>query len=102
LCFERNQAVIYKGPFKEVLDDDNHRLERGKRYAVCDKTYQLLKKAPYRDFFEFIDPRTEIAPEEAKPFDCQRMTLRHPKETKGHEYRNTSAPQTSCLDGGCC
>src|SRR5882724_4028641 len=36
-CFERNQAVIYRGPFKEVLDDDNHRMERGKRYAVCDK-----------------------------------------------------------------
>src|SRR5438876_6029843 len=30
-CFERNQAVIYRGPFKEVLDDDNHRMERGKR-----------------------------------------------------------------------
>jgi len=29
-CFERNQAVIYRGPFKEVLDDDNHRMERGK------------------------------------------------------------------------
>src|SRR5438093_4100303 len=24
-CFERNQAVVYKGPFKEVLDDDDHR-----------------------------------------------------------------------------
>ena len=23
-CLERNQAVIYKGPFKEVLDDDDH------------------------------------------------------------------------------
>ena len=30
-CLERNQAVIYRGPFKEVLDDDNHRMERGKR-----------------------------------------------------------------------
>ena len=49
-CFERNQAVIYRGPFKEVLDDDNHRMERGKRYAVCDKTYNLYKKAPYREF----------------------------------------------------
>src|SRR5436309_8896912 len=45
-CFECNQAVIYRGPFKEVLDDDNHRMERGKRYAVCDKTYNLHKKAP--------------------------------------------------------
>src|SRR5438093_1912287 len=29
-CFERNQAVIYRGPFKEVLDDDGHRMQRGK------------------------------------------------------------------------
>ncbi len=40
-CFERNQSVIYLGPFKEVLDDDSHRMERGRRYAVCDKTFQL-------------------------------------------------------------
>jgi arsenite methyltransferase len=30
-CYERNQAVIYRGPFKEVLDDDDHRMERGRR-----------------------------------------------------------------------
>src|SRR6266576_920743 len=35
-CFERDQAVIYRGPFREVLDNNNHRMERGKRYAVCD------------------------------------------------------------------
>src|SRR5881392_1191487 len=71
-CFERNQAVIYRGPFKEVLDDDNHRMERGKRYAVCDKTYNLYKKAPYRDFFEFVDPIVDVPLADAKPFDCSR------------------------------
>ena len=45
-CFERNQAVIYRGPFREVLDDDNHRMERGVRYAVCDKTYNLYRRRP--------------------------------------------------------
>jgi len=59
-CFERNQAVIYRGPFREILDDDNHRMERGVRYAVCDKTYNLYRKEPYRAFFEFVDPRDEI------------------------------------------
>jgi arsenite methyltransferase len=68
-CFERNQAVMYLGPFKEVLDDDGHRMERGKRYAVCDKTYQLYKKEPYRAHFAFIEPREEIPPEQAKPLD---------------------------------
>src|SRR5258708_4149459 len=85
-CFERNQAVIYCGPFKEVLDDDNHRMERGKRYAVCDKTYNLYRKAPYQEFFEFVDPLEDVPLAEAKPFDCSRTTLRHPKETKGQDY----------------
>src|SRR2546426_5826801 len=31
-------------------------LERGRRYAVCDKTYQLYQKEPYKSFFSFIDP----------------------------------------------
>jgi len=105
LCFERNQAVIYKGPFKEVLDDDGHVMQRGLRYAVCDKTYQLYKKAPYAESFEFIDPLNDIPLAEAKPFDCSRTTLRHPKETKGQDYVVTTEAST-CCDGGsggaCC
>ncbi len=100
-CFERNQAVIYRGPFREVLDDDNHRMERGVRYAVCDKTYNLYKKAPYSEFFEFVDPLTDISLEEAKPFDCSRTSIRHPKETKGQDYRITTEA-SSCCDGGSC
>ncbi|HEX4640852.1 MAG TPA: methyltransferase domain-containing protein [Chthoniobacterales bacterium] len=101
-CFERNQAVIYRGPFKEVLDDDNHRMERGKRYAVCDKTYNLYRKAPYQDSFEFVDPIVDLPLREAKPFDCSRTSLRHPKETKGQDYNVTSAPNNQCCDGGSC
>jgi len=104
-CFERNQAVIYRGPFKEVLDDDNHRMERGRRYPVCDKTYNLYKKAPYRDFFEFVDPIVGIPLAEAKSFDCSRIGLRHPRETKGHDYDITTEANNKCCDGGggsCC
>jgi ubiquinone/menaquinone biosynthesis C-methylase UbiE len=101
-CFERNQAVIYRGPFKEVLDDDNHRMQRGQRYAVCDKTYNLYHKAPYQDSFEFVDPIIEVPPTEAKPFDCSRTSLRHPKETKGQEYDVTTEANNKCCDGGSC
>ena len=101
-CFERNQAVIYRGPFKEVLDDDGHRMERGGRYAVCDKTYNLYRKAPYEEYFEFIEPLTPIPLEEAKPFDCSHTALRHPKETKGQEYNATIEASSCCTDGGCC
>jgi ubiquinone/menaquinone biosynthesis C-methylase UbiE len=100
-CVERNQAVIYKGPFKEVLDDDNHRMERGKRYAVCDKTYNIYRKAPYSGSFEFIEPLTPIPVEEANPFDCSRTSLRHPKETKGQDY-NVTTDASQCCDGGAC
>lgn len=98
-CFDFNQAVIYKGPFKEVLDDDNHRMERGRRYAVCDKTYQLLQKAPYREFFEFVEPRTPVSAEQVRPFDCEAMKRRHPRETKGENYDATSE-SSRCCDGG--
>jgi arsenite methyltransferase len=101
-CFERNQAVIYRGPFKEVLDDDNHRMERGRRYAVCDKTYNLYKNAPYREFFEFVDPIADVPLAEAKSFDCSRTVLRHPKETKGQDYDVTTEANNKCCDGGNC
>lgn len=100
-CVERNQAVIYKGPFKEVLDDDNHRMERGQRYAVCDKTYHIYRKAPYAASFEFIEPLTPIPLEDAKPFDCSRTSLRHPRETKGQDYKVTT-DASQCRDGGTC
>src|SRR5437667_3230510 len=102
VCFERNQAVIYRGPFKEVLDDDNHRMQRGKRYAVCDKTYNLYKKAPYQEFFEFVDPIVDVPLAEAKPFDCSRTALRNPKETKGQDYDVTTQGNNTCCDAGSC
>jgi SAM-dependent methyltransferase len=103
-CWERNQAVIYRGPFKEVLDDDGHRMERGVRYAVCDKTYGLYGRAPYEGQFDFVDPLEEIALEDAEPFDCSRTTTRDPRETKGVDYDATiDGAETCCSpDEGCC
>ena len=103
VCLERNQAVVYKGPFKEIVDDDGHRYRRGSRYAVCDKTFQLYKKKPYRDFFEFVEPREEISLEEATLFDCAGTRLRHPRETKGQDFNlTTGATEACCEPGDCC
>jgi len=102
LCFERNQAVIYRGPFKEVLDDDGHRMIRGVRYAVCDKTYNLYRRAPYAGFFECIEPLNEIPLTDAQAYDCARTIRRHPKETKGQNYQATTAERSQCVDGGSC
>lgn len=102
-CRERNQAVIYRGPFKEVLDDDGHRMERGRRYAVCDKTFQLYRRSPYAGHFDFVEPREPIPLESARPFDCSRTALRDPRETKGAGYAATTEAAGSCCGpDGCC
>jgi arsenite methyltransferase len=102
-CLERRQAVIYKGPWKKVYDDDGHVLERGKRMAVCDKTFRIYSRPPYRDHFVFIAPYTDVPLEEAKPFDCRGRAYRHPRETKGLDYRVTkSSGESCCGPEGCC
>ncbi|MCA9039603.1 MAG: methyltransferase domain-containing protein [Planctomycetaceae bacterium] len=103
-CLERNQAVVYKGPFKSVEDDDGHRYYRGDRMAVCDKTYQLLKQKPYSGLFEMIDPLQEISLNEATQFDCKRSARRHPRETKGADYQATIESNGACCgpESNCC
>ena len=99
---ERNQAVISKGPWKRVVDDYGHGLERGRRMAVCDKTFAIYSGPPYRDQFVFIEPYNTISPEEAKPFDCHGRAYRHPRETKGIDYNVTEGSSGSCCGPEAC
>jgi len=102
-CFERNQAVIYKGPWKKVIDDDGHILERGQRIAVCDKTFQIYQKEPYAKDLIAVEPIENIELENAKEFDCKRTAKRNPRETKGLEYNLTDLTGEVCGDGdNCC
>ena len=101
-CLERNQAVIYKGPWRRVVDDDGHALDRGQRTAVCDKTFTLYQREPYRDHFYFVEPLTQIPPEAARPFDCHAGAARRPRESKGLHYDVTSERPAGCRLEGCC
>lgn len=101
-CIERNQAVIYRGPWKQVVDDDHHVLPRGVRMAVCDKTYQIYSKPPYQDQFILISPREEVPLEKAGVFDCSRDNKRHPRETKGMDYKVTQGSSDICGPGNAC
>jgi len=101
-CWERNQAVIYKGPWKQVVDDDGHILKRGVRTAVCDKTFQIYSKTPYQNEFILVPPTKDIPVAKAKPFDCDRTDERDPRETKGKKYTKPSAMKSVCMDGGGC
>ena len=103
-CLERDQAVLYKGPFQKVEDDDDHVYHRGERMAVCDKTFHFLKWEPYAGMFVPIEPSRERPIESAPVFDCRRSSRRHPRETEGEDYRATIVCPDACCtpEGSCC
>jgi arsenite methyltransferase len=69
-CIDRQQAVIYRGPFKNVEDDDGHVFTRGRRTPVCEKTFKLLAREPYQGNFEPVARREETpATIESRPSD---------------------------------
>ncbi len=104
-CLDRRQAVIYTGPWKTVTDDDGHKLIRGQRMAVCDKTFQLYRQRPYADAIIAIEPAEQIPLESAAPFDCHQTAIRDPRETKGQNSLTlTILPVENCCspDENCC
>ena len=102
-CLERNQALIYRGPFRRVEDDDGHAFPRGARIAVCDKTFRLLQSPPYEGQFTPVEPLTPVPLGGAAPFNCRRTVLRSPRETKGLDYdATTEAIGDCCGPEGCC
>lgn len=95
-CYETMRSAMYRGPFSRVQDDDDHVYVRGEFQAVCEKTAELLDRAPYADFFH-VTPRLED-PAKKIPFDCS------PRAT--HD-RSLSPEQQAMLDeaidaGACC
>ena len=101
-CYEANQAVIYRGPWKQVEDDDGHVLRRGERVAVCAKTFNLLTSEPYTGQVVPIEPLDAIPEEERALFDCSRTVRRHPRESKGMDYDATTEAAACCEPGTCC
>lgn len=99
-CYETNQAVVYRGPWRRVEDDDGHALVRGERTAVCEKTFRLLTGEPYAQEIIPVPSRIAVADPAEHPFDCARPHLRDPRETKGEAYRATEAP--ACGPGESC
>ncbi|MBW2425304.1 MAG: methyltransferase domain-containing protein [Deltaproteobacteria bacterium] len=95
-CLEGGHALLYRGPWRQVVDDDGHTLERGVRTAVCAKTYRILTGEPYASQTLGIEPLEPIAEEEQAVFDCSRVEPRDPRETKGADYRLQRPPGESC------
>jgi hypothetical protein len=101
-CFDHNEAIIYRGPFKEVFDDDGHVFHRGQRTAVCRKLFTIMSRPPYNNHFIPVEPREEIAAENAPEFDCRGGKIRAPRVTKGSSYKLTVLGEVCCDSGDCC
>ncbi|MEQ8787588.1 MAG: methyltransferase domain-containing protein [Pirellulaceae bacterium] len=102
-CWEHNEAVIYRGPFKSVADDDGHTYRRGEPMAVCRKTFEILGRPPYDEAFIPVPPAREISAEKAQPFDCRRSQVREPRETKNGAQPLTVLPENDCCGpNDCC
>ncbi len=98
---EKNQAIIYKGPWREVRDDDGHVFRRGERTAVCEKTYGIMNTEPYADQVVSVDSSVEVTTSEE--FDCNRSRVRLAEETKRGQPRTTTDPGQGCSsDSDCC
>lgn len=95
--YDKNQAVMYKGPWKEVTDEKGRTFARGKRMAVGDKSFAAMQKEPYKEHMEFIEPLVAVIDD--VPLECCSFKERTPEETKQGTKKVTTDPNQS---SGCC
>lgn len=89
---DKGHAVIYRGPYACINDDDGNEFPRGERMAVTERTFEFCTKGPYREDFIGIIPAEE---KEAVKL-CVPPNMKRPaSESKGGQHTNTT-PQSCC------
>lgn len=89
------QAVIYRGPYLSITDDEGHVYPRGERIAVCERTFNLLTCGPWKNDFIGIEPATARSP---VPWCAPAGAIRPPSETKGGAHSGNSCGSAGCPD----
>lgn len=93
-CLDYGHAVIYRGPFTEVRDEEGHIFPRGERIAVCARTYKALTTGVHQDHFLGIAP-AELG--EPHAWCAPPGTRRPASAAKGGKF------DVACdTDGNCC
>lgn len=114
---DRLESVIYRGPFREVVDDQGRCFRRGDHIAVSDLTYRVLQAEPYAAHFIPVPPHPGADATAGDPVAAtvpaatpapapsasiwQEMRVRPARQAKGEGFRLTTAP-SSCCEGGNC
>jgi arsenite methyltransferase len=88
-CLDKGHAVIYRGPFSKVYDDEGHVFCRGQRMAVCERSYQLLTSEVYAEQFIGIVPSHE---QTSQAWCHPSGTLRPVSATKSATHSNDNPP----------
>lgn len=91
--FDAGEAVLYRGPYRQVTDDLGNIYPRGERIAVSRRTFELIKSGPYAKDFVCI------APAEEKNMGCfckPAGSLRSAAETKGGLQLGTGSSEACC------
>jgi len=95
-CLDVGHALIYRGPYSEVYDDEGHVYPRGQRIACCARSFNLMTQGVYGDDFIGITPKTL---KEATSWCAPAGTIRPATETKGGTHSNItecSNDETAC------
>lgn len=92
-CFDYGHAVMYRGPYAEIRDDEGHIFPRGERIAVCERTFRFLTGGPFKDDFIGFEPRMLVEP---TPWCAHPGTRRGVTETKGGRHISTCGQGASC------
>jgi len=92
-CLDIGQAVIYRGPYEQVTDDEGHIFVRGARMAVCERTFRYLTTGPLKDDFIAINPAQVKDP---LPWCAPAGTLRPASETKGGNHHAGAKTGSGC------
>lgn len=93
-CLDKGHAVIYRGPFAKVYDDEGHVFYRGQRMAVCERSCKVLTGPAYGDNFIGIAPLYDSP---GVPWCAPSGTVRPVGETKGAAHH-----QERCCGDSCC
>jgi hypothetical protein len=66
----RQQAILYKGPWRSVVDDAGETLLRGQRVSVGETEFARYTRPPYADQIEAVKPQGGADPANSLPLAC--------------------------------
>jgi SAM-dependent methyltransferase len=99
---DHREAVVYRGPWSEVVDEDGRRYRRGERTAVSRRAFERLGAEPWADQLVRVPPLVPVEPGDALQFEPGCSGRRAPAETKRGAVREDVAPGVESSSSSCC